>query len=407
MRRHRDMVLLIGGGRDRIDAGRIGALLVLGDQRRGRHLRDHEARVEPRAAASGSRAGPTAPGRPASRCGARRSSRSRRSRCAIMSAAKATGSAWKLPPDSASSVSAKISGLSETPLASVLERRRGLAQQVERRAHHLRLAAQAIRVLHALVVDAMRSADRRARHQRAQRGRGLDLAAVAAQRVDARVERRVRALGRFGRQRAGDQRRAEQRLGLEQPGERIGGRELGAVEQRQAFLGAERRAATSPARASASSAGSRSPRDVDLADADHRRRHVRERGEVAATRRPSPAHGTPGSARARASLRAVATVSGCTPEAPCARLASLSAIISRTTGDRQRLADAGGMAQHDIALERREIVVVDADAGELAEAGVDAVDRLRPRARMRATAGGAGGDPRRARPDRGVTAAPR
>ena len=38
---------------------------------------------------------------------------------ASMSAAKATGSAWKLPPDSASPVSAKISGLSETPLASV------------------------------------------------------------------------------------------------------------------------------------------------------------------------------------------------------------------------------------------------------------------------------------------------
>jgi hypothetical protein len=35
-----------------------------------------------------------------------------------MSAAKATGSAWKLPPDSASPVSVKISGLSLTPLAS-------------------------------------------------------------------------------------------------------------------------------------------------------------------------------------------------------------------------------------------------------------------------------------------------
>ncbi|MNL45384.1 hypothetical protein D3C87_1680260 [compost metagenome] len=38
---------------------------------------------------------------------------------AIMSAAKATGSAWKFPPDRASSVSGKTSGLSETPLASV------------------------------------------------------------------------------------------------------------------------------------------------------------------------------------------------------------------------------------------------------------------------------------------------
>ena len=42
---------------------------------------------------------------------------------AIMSAAKATGSAWKLPPDSESSglpsTPGKISGLSDTPLASV------------------------------------------------------------------------------------------------------------------------------------------------------------------------------------------------------------------------------------------------------------------------------------------------
>ena len=38
---------------------------------------------------------------------------------AIMSAAKATGSAWKLPPESAVSSSAKTSGLSLTPFASV------------------------------------------------------------------------------------------------------------------------------------------------------------------------------------------------------------------------------------------------------------------------------------------------
>ena len=38
---------------------------------------------------------------------------------AIMSAAKATGSAWKFPPDRAAPSSAKISGLSVTPFASV------------------------------------------------------------------------------------------------------------------------------------------------------------------------------------------------------------------------------------------------------------------------------------------------
>ena len=38
---------------------------------------------------------------------------------AILSAAIATGSAWKLPPERTSPVSGKISGLSETPFASV------------------------------------------------------------------------------------------------------------------------------------------------------------------------------------------------------------------------------------------------------------------------------------------------
>ena len=48
MRGHGDVVLLVGRGRDRIDARRKGALLVLRDERRGRHLRDHEAGVQPR-----------------------------------------------------------------------------------------------------------------------------------------------------------------------------------------------------------------------------------------------------------------------------------------------------------------------------------------------------------------------
>ena len=76
------------------------------------------------------------------------------------------------------------------------ERRAGLAQQVEAGAHHLRLAAQAIGVLDALVAEPVRFADGAAGEQRAQRGGDLALAAVAAQRVDARVERRVGALAR-------------------------------------------------------------------------------------------------------------------------------------------------------------------------------------------------------------------
>jgi hypothetical protein len=43
---------------------------------------------------------------------------------------------------------------------------------------------------------------------------------------------------------------------------------------------------------------------------------------------------------------------------------------------RQRLADAGGVAQHDVALERGEIACCDSHLGQLPEAGVDAVHGL-------------------------------
>ena len=52
--------------------------------------------------------------------------------------------------------------------------------------------------------------------------------------------------------------------------------------------------------------------------------------------------------------------------------------IRRTTGAGSGSPDAGAMRQHDVALERREIRVGDADRGELPEAGVDAVDRVAP-----------------------------
>src|SRR5207247_1686627 len=70
------------------------------------------------------------------------------------------------------------------------ERRRGMAGEVEHCTHHLRLAAQAVGILHAIVVHEMRSANRAAGHQGAQGGGDLDLAAAAAQRMDARGERR-------------------------------------------------------------------------------------------------------------------------------------------------------------------------------------------------------------------------
>ena len=126
-----------------------------------------------------------------------------------MSAANATGSAWKLPPDSAVSSSGEDQRIVGDAVGFGFQRVGRLAQHVERRAHDLRLAAQAVRILHALVADAVRGADGAAGHQVAQRIGRLDLAAVPAQRMDARIERRIGAPRGVGRKRAGDQRRLE------------------------------------------------------------------------------------------------------------------------------------------------------------------------------------------------------
>jgi len=44
--RHADMVLLIGRGREAVDARRMGQALILGGERGGGHLGDHEARIQ-------------------------------------------------------------------------------------------------------------------------------------------------------------------------------------------------------------------------------------------------------------------------------------------------------------------------------------------------------------------------
>ena len=291
-----------------------------------------------------------------------------------MSAAKATGSAWKFPPDRASPVSAKISGLSVTPLASVAERRRGVPQQVEHGAHDLGLAAQAVRVLHPLVADQMRHADGRAFHQATQRTRRLDLAGVTAQLVDARIERRIGAARRVGRERAGDQRRAEQRLRLEQSGERIGRRELRAVQQGEPFLGAEhqRRQTRFGQRPFGRH---RRAVDVEGADADHRRRHVGERRQIArGADRPLGRHD-------RHQVLGQQRLEQGDDLATHARRAlgearKLERHHQPHDGHGHRRADTRGVRQHDVALQLLEVGRRDAHAGELSEAGVDAVDRL-------------------------------
>ena len=89
-----------------------------------------------------------------------------------------------------------------------------------------------------------------------------------------------------------------------------------------------------------------------------------------------PCAGTTGMTSFASIASSSATVSGRTPDAPCARLASFSAIISRAIATGIGSPTPAAWRKHDVALQGFEVGGRNAHAGELAEAGVDAVDRL-------------------------------
>ncbi len=111
-----------------------------------------------------------------------------------------------------------------------------MAQGVEAGAHHLGLAPGGCRDpapgrnrcgWRASGLSVIRSLQRLGR---------VDLARLAAHGVDARIERHVAAEAGIGGHRAGDQGGERDILRGEQAGGGEGGRDLGAVEQRQPFL---------------------------------------------------------------------------------------------------------------------------------------------------------------------------
>jgi hypothetical protein len=159
------------------------------------------------------------------------------------------------------------------------QHQRGVAQLVQAGAHHLRLAAQAVRVLHAVVAVGVAGGWRCPASRRGStRPRRSGPAGRA--RVDARVEGAVAAARGVHRQRADHQRRFQHRLEAEQRVQRQRGAGLRAVDQRQAFLGRQlqRRDALGAQRV-----GRRAALAVhhELALAHQRQRHVRQRRQVA------------------------------------------------------------------------------------------------------------------------------
>jgi hypothetical protein len=113
---------------------------------------------------------------------------------ASMSAAKATGWAWKLPPDTPRPrrEDERIVG---DRIGFDLQRARGVAHEVEAGAHHLRLAAEAVGVLH-LAAIGVEAADLAALEQALQQRRDAICPGWPRSFVEARIEGGVGALQR-------------------------------------------------------------------------------------------------------------------------------------------------------------------------------------------------------------------
>ena len=230
------------------------------------------------------------------------------------SAANATGSAWKLPPDSTSprlGEHQRIVGHARSPRSAASPRRcasgRGRRPSPAAGSAGCRDPARGRRRRCEARIALPASSARYAR-------RDVDLARLAAHRLDARVERRVAALGGVDRQRAGDQRRGEHVLRA-----RTGPSSASAVETCVPLSSARPSLAASvsgarPARRSAFAAGMHARRRRAL----RRRRSARGSGARAARdrprRRPSPAHGMHGSTPALCSASSASITARRTPE---------------------------------------------------------------------------------------------
>ena len=203
------------------------------------------------------------------------------------------------------------------------------------------------------------------------------------------MEGRRGAHGGVGRERAGDERRLQAAVGAEEAAERQRGRDLGAVDEREALLGGEHdgREAGPAERLGGGQALALEDR---LALADHGGGHVRERREIAR----GADRALPGDDRQdvagehRLDERHGRRLH---PRGAAAEGGELEREDEADHRRRQRLAHAAAVREDEVALQRRHVAGLDADRGELAEAGVDAVDGRRAGG-DRADAGGGAGD---------------
>jgi hypothetical protein len=197
---------------------------------------------------------------------------------------------------------------------------------------------------------------------------------MAAQFVDFRLKRSGRSHDGIGRQARGDDGGFRQAARLKQPGECIAARELGAVDERQPFLGGELDG-LKPRRLQGIGTRHDFAAELRLALAQHHRRHVGKRRKVARrTDRALVRHH-----RRHAFCQHVLYLLDHQPAHPrCAPAQREQFQSHHEPGDvgGHGIAHTCAMRQDQVALKRCGVIGLDLHRGQFAETGIDAIDRL-------------------------------
>ena len=247
-----------------------------------------------------------------------------------------------------------------------------VVEHVADRAMHLRHAAQAVGILNPRVVGAVRFANLAALEQcREMPGRGY-LAAMRPRILNAGVEGHGSATQRLQRHCSGNIRQPDKRLRIVERQRSNGRHRLGAVQESKTFFGFKPQR-SQPGTAQRFAATDAFSAIESFSFSNENQREMRQRRKIAA--------------RAHRTLFRHDGMNACVEQGD-QHLDGLFAHSAEALGENvcaqqehgadfglgKRLAQAAGMASHQIHLQVAEAVSRNANVRELAEAGIDAVD---------------------------------
>ena len=381
---HRDVILLVGAGRDRIGGRWVGEHLVLGGEGGRGVLVDHHPGLDPRRRSKERRQAAVEPGideqrGPAFADGAQlgdgqlREVERERDRLAMEVASAddttaAGGHRVNVRDAAAREDERVVGGRVELDVEHPPE----VVEGVLHRAVDLRHAAQRVRVLDLVGMAVMAALDARVAQQVAELPGHRDLAGMRASQLVGGGEGHVRAQQRLDGLGGRHTRGPHQAVGVGQEQGADRRHHLGPVQQGQAFLGLQRQ------RLQTGLPEGQQTRDdlateLHLAAPDERQRQVRQRREIArGAEAPLFGHDRM-DAEAQEVEQAVDDQRTAAAVAEGQRVGAQEQHRPHDLA-RERRADAGRVAHQQVLLEETGLFGGDERGGEVTEAGRDAVD---------------------------------